>query len=229
MELFLLTLSKKRYSFIGLAFLLPILLLAVTGFRIAATDEQIKNMLSIIEIFYPYFASLFVCAAIPRKDEAELIVLSGSSLTVSVLYEFAVFYVISLVSGEVAGAFLLPSWTVLQFALSFPVTLIFLFAAAFAIRFAVNNIYGNLGVHTVLFATLFFTGGMSPETAVTRVLAKRDLFVNGYAHMMFSDNLGNWYLMFGDVMKNRIIFLAVAVALLITSILLSLRFYSIKR
>lgn len=229
MTLFLLTLRKKRYSFIGLAFLLPVLLLAATGFRIAATDEQIKNMLGIIEVFYPYFASLFVCAVIPRKDEAELIVLSGSSLTGSVLYEFAVLFVISLISGEVAGAFLLPSWAIWQFALSFPVTLVFLFSTAFAVRFVVNNIYGNLGVQTAIFTILFLVSGMGVGTVVTRTLAGRDLFVNGYAHMIFSDSIGNWYLLFDDVMKNRIIFLAVAAALFITVILLSMRSYTIKR
>ena len=229
MALFLLTLRKNRYLFIGLAFILPLLLLVATGFRIAATDEQIKDMLKIIEVFYPYFASLFVCTIIPRKDETELIVLSGSSLTVSVLYEFAVFYVISLISGEVAGAFLLPSWTVGQFALSFPVTLMFLFVVAYAVRFVVNNIYANLGVHTALFVFLYLNSGIASETVVTRTLTGRDLFVNGYAHMIFSDNSGNWYLLFGDVMKNRIIFLAAAVALLITVILLSLRSNTIKR
>ena len=229
MALFLLTLRKKRYSLIGLAFLLPLLLLVATGFRIAATDEQIKDMLGILELFYPFFASLFVCAVIPRRKEAELIVLSGSSLTVSVLYEVAMFFVIALISGEVMGALLLPSWAVRQFVLSFPVTLLFLFAAAFAIRFVVNNIYGNLGVHTALFVLLFLGSGMGRETVVTRTLAGRDVFVNGYAHMIFSDSSGNWYLLFGDVMKNRIFFLAVAAALFLTVTLLSLRSHTVKR
>ena len=229
MSLFLLTLRKKRYSLVGSVFLLPVLLFAATGFRIAATDEQIKEMLGVIEVFYPFFVSLFVCAIIPRKKEAELIVLSGSSLTVSVLYEFAVFFVIALISGEVAGAFLLPSWAIRQFALSFPVTLLFLFAMAFAVRFAVNNVYGNLGIHTVFFALLYLGSGMGPDIVVTRSLTERDLFVNGYAHMIFSDSSGNWYLLFGDVMKNRILFLAVATALLIAVILLSRRSYTVER
>ena len=68
METFLLTLYKKRYSLFGCALVLPLLLLAATRFRIAATDEQIKNMLNILEAFYPFFASLFVPGALLRSS-----------------------------------------------------------------------------------------------------------------------------------------------------------------
>jgi len=231
METFLLTLYKKRYSLVGCALVLPLLLLAATRFRIAATDAQIKNMLNILEAFYPFFASLFVCCIIPRMTEAELIVLSGGSLTLTALYEFIAFLAISLVSGEIAGMFLLPAWARLQFALSFPVTLICVFSLALAVRFAVNNVYANLGVHTVLFLLVYLNSGMGPDTAITRALTKRDLFVNGYAHMIYSDAGGNWYLGFGDVILNRMIFLAAAALIFSAAILLSRqsRLYNIKR
>ena len=98
METFLVTLYKKRYSLFGCALVLPVLLLAATRIRIAATDAQIKNMLNILEAFYPFFASLFVCCIIPRMTEAELIVLSGGSLTLTALYEFAAYLAIALVT-----------------------------------------------------------------------------------------------------------------------------------
>lgn len=230
METFLLTLYKKRYSLVGCALVLPALLLAATRFRIAATDAQIKNMLNILEAFYPFFASLFVCCIIPRMTEAELIVLSGGSLTLTALYEFIAFLAIALVSGEVAGMFLLPAWARLQFALSFPVTLLCVFSLALAVRFAVNNVYANLGVQTAVFLLVYLNSGMGPDTAITRALTRRDLFVNGYSHMIYSDDIGNWYLRFGDIMVNRIIFLAIGAAILATAILLTKqsRLYNIK-
>ncbi len=231
METFLVTLYKKRYSLFGCALVLPLLLLAATRFLIAATYEQIKNMLNILEAFYPFFASLFVCCIIPRMTEAELIVLSGGSLTLTALYEFIAFLAIALVSGEVAGMFLLPAWARLQFALSFPVTLVCVFSLALAVRFAINNVYANLGVQTAVFLLIYLNSGMGPDTAITRALTKRDLFVNGYAHMIYSDELGNWYLRFGDVILNRMIFLAAAALIFSAAILLSgqSRLYNIKR
>ena len=230
METFLLTLYKKRYSLVGCALVLPVLLLAATRFRIAATDTQIKNMLNILEAFYPFFASLFVCCIIPRMTEAELIVLSGGSLTLTALYEFIAFLAIALVSGEVAGMFLLPAWAVPQFALSYPVTLLCVFALALLVRFAVNNVYANLGVQTAAFMLVYLNSGLAPDVVITRALTKRDVFVNGYAHMIYSDAGGNWYLRFDDVMVNRIIFLAIGAAILTAAILLTKqsRLYNIK-
>ena len=231
MELFLSILRKKRLSFIGAAIVLPVITFAVTQFRIAATDGQIMSTLNALEVFYPFFASLFVCCIIPRMTEAEIIVLSGSSLTLAALYEFAVYFAISLVSGEIAGMLLLPAWARLQFALSYPVTLLCVFALALLVRFAVNNVYANLGVQTAAFMLVYLNSGMYPESPVTRALTKRDLFVNGYAHLIYSDELGNWYLRFGDVMVNRIIFLAIGAAILAAAILLTKqsRLYNVKR
>lgn len=231
METFLVTLYKKRYSLIGCALVLPALLLAATRFRIAATDAQIKNMLNILEAFYPFFASLFVCCIIPRMTEAELIVLSGGSLTLTALYEFAAYLAIALVSGEFAGMFLLPAWARLQFALSFPVTLLAVFALALCVRFLVNNVYANLGVQTAVFLLIYLNSGLAPDVVITRALTKRDLFVNGYAHLIYSDELGNWYLRFGDVMLNRLLFLAIGAALFAIAILLTKqnRLYNVKR
>ena len=230
METFLLTLYKKRYSLVGCALVLPVLLLAATRFRIAATDAQIKNMLNILEAFYPFFASLFVCCIIPRMTEAELIVLSGGSLTLTALYEFVAYLAIALVSGEVAGMFLLPAWARMQFALSYPVTLLCVFALALLVRFAVNNVYANLGVQTAAFMLVYLNSGLAPDVVITRTLTKRDLFVNGYAHMIYSDELGNWYLRFGDVMLNRLLFFAIGAALFAIAILLTKqnRLYNIK-
>ena len=231
METFLLTLYKKRYSLFGCALVLPVILLAATRFRIAATDAQIKNMLNILEAFYPFFASLFVCCIIPRMTEAELIVLSGGSLTLTALYEFAAYLAIALFSGEVAGMFLLPAWARMQFALSFPVTLLDVFALALCVRFLVNNVYANLGVQTAAFMLVYLNSGLAPDVVITRALTKRDVFVNGYAHMIYSDAGGNWYLRFGDVILNRIIFLAAAALIFSAAILLSRqsRLYNIKR
>lgn len=230
MELFLSILRKKRLSFIGAALVLPVMMFAVTRFHIAATDAQIKETLNALEVFYPFFASLFVCCIIPRMTEAELIVLSGSSLTLAALYEFAVYFAISLVSGEVAGIFLLPAWARLQFALSYPVTLLCVFALALLVRFAVNNVYANLGVQTAVFMLVYLNSGLAPDVVITRALTRRDLFVNGYAHMIYSDELGNWYLRFGDVMLNRLMFLAIGAALFAAAILLTKqnRLYNIK-
>ena len=231
MELFLSILRKKRLSFIGAAIVLPVMMFAVTQFRIAATDGQIMSTLNALEVFYPFFASLFVCCIIPRMTEAELIVLSGSSLTLAALYEFAVYFAISLVSGEVAGIFLLPAWAVPQFALSYPVTLLFVFALALLVRFAVNNVYANLGVQTAAFMLVYLNSGLAPNVAITKALTKRDVFVNGYAHIIYSDETGNWYLRSGDVMLNRLVFLVIGAALFAIAILLTKqkRLYDIKR
>ena len=231
MELFLSILRKKRLSFIGAALVLPVMTFAVTRFHIAATDAQIKEALNALEVFYPFFASLFVCCIIPRMTESELIVLSGSSLTLAALYEFAVYFAISLVSGEIAGIFLLPAWAAPQFALSYPVTLLCVFALALLVRFAVNNVYANLGVQTAAFMLVYLNSGLAPDVVITRALTKRDLFVNGYAHLIYSDELGNWYLRFGDVMTNRIIFLAIGAAIFTAAILLTKqnRLYNVKR
>lgn len=231
MEMFLLTVKKKRFSFIGLALVLPVLLLVATQFKIAATDMQIKSMVNVVEAFYPFFASLFVCCIIPRMTESELIVLSGGSLTLIALYEFIVYFAIALISGEVAGLLLLPKWIQPQFALSYPVTLLAIFALALCVRFLVNNVYANLGVHTVMFLLVYLNSGMGPDTVITRALTKRDLFVNGYSHILYSDELGNWYLRFSDVMINRLIFLAIGAAILTVAILLTKqnRLYNVKR
>ncbi|MBR5941732.1 MAG: hypothetical protein IKZ81_00120 [Clostridia bacterium] len=230
MELFLSILRKKRISFIGAAIVLPVMTFAVTRFHIAATDAQIKETLNALEVFYPFFASLFVCCIIPRMTEAELIVLSGSSLTLAALYEFVVYFAISLVSGEIAGIFHLPAWALPQFALSYPVTLLCVFALALLVRFAVNNVYANLGVQTAAFMLVYLNSGLAPDVVITRALTKRDLFVNGYAHMIYSDELGNWYLRFGDVMLNRLLFFAIGAALFAIAILLTKqnRLYNIK-
>lgn len=230
MELFLSILRKKRLSFIGAALVLPVITFAVTRFHIAATDAQIKETLNALEVFYPFFASLFVCCIIPRMTESELIVLSGSSLTLAALYEFVVYFAISLVSGEIAGMLLLPAWALPQFALSYPVTLLCVFALALLVRFAVNNVYANLGVQTAVFMLVYLNSGLAPDVVITRALTKRDLFVNGYAHMIYSDELGNWYLRFGDVMLNRLLFLAIGAALFAIAILLTKqnRLYNIK-
>ena len=230
MELFLSILRKKRLSFIGAALVLPVMTFAVPRFHIAATDAQIKETLNALEVFYPFFASLFVCCIIPRMTEAELIVLSGSSLTLAALYEFAVYFAISLVSGEIAGMLLLPAWAVPQFALSYPVTLLFVFALALLVRFLINNVYANLGVQTSAFMLVYLNSGLAPDVVITRALTKRDLFVNGYAHIIYSDETGNWYLRFGDVMLNRLMFLAIGAALFAIAILLTKqnRLYNIK-
>ena len=230
-ELCISILRKKRLALLGSALLLPVLLLAATRFKIAATDVQIKELLNALEVFYSFFASLFICCILPRKTEAELIVLSGNSLIIATLWEFLAFFGIALVSGEVAGMFLLPAWANLQFALSFPVTLLCLFALALFVRFAVDNVFANLGVHTGLFMLLFLTSGMGPETPVTRALTRIDLFVNGYAHLLYSDAAGYWYLRFGDVLRNRLLFLLIGALIFGFAILLSkqTRLYNVKR
>ena len=56
METFLVTLYKKRYSLFGCALVLPVLLLAATRFRIAATDAQIKETLNALRGLFDEFA-----------------------------------------------------------------------------------------------------------------------------------------------------------------------------
>ena len=54
---------------------------------------------------------------------------------------------------------------------------------------------------------------------------------NGYAHLLYSDAAGYWYLRFGDVLRNRLLFLLIGALIFGFAILLSkqTRLYNVKR
>ncbi len=218
--LFGVRLRKNRFL-LPLLFVAPILLLFVTGtFRPAASDEELLYLRQNLEVFYPFFASLPLCILFNSKEEPSFIVLRGSSLIKVALVDAVLCFFAAYLSGTVTGLMLMPRWMIPYFLFSYPVTLLFMVCFALFVRFLCSFRYANIAVYSFTFLALYYQSGLS-EKAVTETLCRLDPFLGGYAHGIFTDSNGMWYLLDEVYLQNRLFILAVSLLLLAFAWLLS--------
>lgn len=218
--LFGVRLRKNKYLLLFLM-LVPIFSLLATGtLHRAASDAELLLLRRNLEVFFPFFAAIPLCVLFNGKEEASLIVLKGGSLIRVALVDSVLCFLAAYISGISVGLFLIPRWMLSYFLLSYPVTLFFLICLALLVRFLFAARYVNIAVYSFAFLTLYYQSGLS-ENTVTKELCRFDAFLGGYAHGVFSDSSGMWYVLDEMYLRNRIFILAVSLLILTFAWLLS--------